>query len=46
MGYVDARAAGANEAARKIADEQARTFKCGADNPNGDGSKKDGAPKN
>ena len=32
VGYVDARAnPNANELAQKIADEQARTFKCGAD---------------
>jgi hypothetical protein len=31
VGYVDARTAGANEAARKIADEKARTFRCGKD---------------
>jgi len=31
VGYVDARAPGANEAARKLADEKARTFKCGED---------------
>ena len=34
VGYVEARAPGANEAARKIADEKARSFKCGKDNPN------------
>ncbi len=33
VGYVDARAPGANEAARKLADEKARTFKCGKDEP-------------
>jgi len=33
-GYVDARAPGANEAARKLADEKARSFKCGTDDPN------------
>jgi hypothetical protein len=33
IGYVDARAPGANEAARKLADEKARNFKCGKDNP-------------
>lgn len=31
VGYVDARQPGANEAARKLADEKARTFKCGED---------------
>lgn len=31
VGYVDARAVGANEAARKLADEKARSFKCGGD---------------
>ena len=32
VGYVDARAnPDANELARKIADENARTFKCGKD---------------
>lgn len=31
VGYVDARAAGANEDARKIADEKARAFRCGVD---------------
>ena len=32
VGYVDARAnPDANEVARKIADEKARTFKCGKD---------------
>lgn len=31
VGYVDARAPGANEAARKLADEKARAFKCGED---------------
>lgn len=34
VGYVDARSAGANEAARKLTDEKARTFKCGEDKPN------------
>lgn len=34
VGYVDARQPGANEAARKLADEKARTFKCGTDDPN------------
>lgn len=34
VGYVDARAPGANEAARKLADEKARGFKCGTDDPN------------
>jgi len=33
-GYVDARAPGANEAARKLADEKAHSFKCGTDDPN------------
>ncbi len=34
VGYVDARAnADANELARKIADETARTFRCGTDEP-------------
>jgi hypothetical protein len=33
VGYVDARTSGANEAARKIADEKARIFKCGTDDP-------------
>jgi len=33
VGYVDARAPGANEAARKIADEKARAFRCGVDKP-------------
>ena len=33
VGYVDARAPGANEAARKLADEKARSFKCGTDDP-------------
>jgi hypothetical protein len=33
VGYVDARQPGANEAARKLADEKARTFKCGTDDP-------------
>jgi hypothetical protein len=31
VGYVDGRAPNANERARKIADEHARTFKCGKD---------------
>ena len=31
VGYVDARAPGANEAARKLADEKARSFRCGED---------------
>lgn len=31
VGYVDARTPGANEAARKLADEKARGFKCGED---------------
>jgi hypothetical protein len=31
VGYVDARAPGANETARKLADEKARSFKCGVD---------------
>jgi hypothetical protein len=31
VGYVDARAPGANDAARKLADEKARTFRCGKD---------------
>lgn len=34
VGYVDARQPGANEAARKLADEKARSFKCGTDDPN------------
>jgi hypothetical protein len=33
IGYVDARSPGANEAARKLADEKARNFKCGVDDP-------------
>jgi hypothetical protein len=33
VGYVDARTPGANEAARKLADEKARGFKCGTDDP-------------
>jgi hypothetical protein len=35
VGYVDARAnaANANELARQIADEHARTFKCATDKP-------------
>jgi hypothetical protein len=31
VGYVDARTPGANEAARKLADEKARAFRCGVD---------------
>jgi hypothetical protein len=31
VGYVDARSKDANERARKLADERARTFKCGKD---------------
>lgn len=31
VGYVDARAPGANDAARKLADEKARAFRCGVD---------------
>ena len=34
VGYVDGRTPGANEAARKLADEKARSFKCGTDDPN------------
>jgi hypothetical protein len=34
VGYVDARSPGANEAARKLADEHARSFKCRVDDPN------------
>jgi hypothetical protein len=34
VGYVDARQPGANEAARKLADDKARGFKCGTDDPN------------
>ncbi len=34
VGYVDARRPGANEAARKLADEKARSFTCGTDDPN------------
>jgi hypothetical protein len=34
VGYVNARSPGANEAARKLADERARQFKCGVDDPN------------
>ena len=34
VGYVDALKPGANEAARKLADEKARNFKCGKDDPN------------
>jgi hypothetical protein len=33
VGYIDARSAGANEAARKLADKKARSFKCGMDDP-------------
>ena len=33
VGYVDARTAGANDAARKLADDKARSFKCGKDDP-------------
>lgn len=33
VGYFDARSPGANEAARKLADDKARTFKCGVDDP-------------
>jgi hypothetical protein len=33
VGYIDARSPGANEAARKLADEKARSFKCGVDDP-------------
>ena len=33
IGYVDARKAGANEAARRLADEKARGFRCGVDDP-------------
>lgn len=36
VGYIDARSEGANEAARKLADEKARGFKCGIDNLNKD----------
>ena len=34
VGYVDALKPGANKAARKLADEKARSFKCGTDDPN------------
>lgn len=33
VGYVDARGPSANERARKLADEKARSFKCGVDDP-------------
>ena len=33
VGYVDARISGANDAARKLADQKARSFKCGKDDP-------------
>ena len=33
VGYVDARKPGANEEARRLADEKARSFKCGKDDP-------------
>ncbi len=33
VGTIDARSEGANEAARKLADEKARGFKCGVDDP-------------
>ena len=33
VGYVDGRTPGANDAARKIADEKARGFRCGKDDP-------------
>jgi hypothetical protein len=33
VGYVDGRRADANDAARKIADEKARAFRCGVDKP-------------
>ncbi len=33
VGYVDGRRADANDTARKIADEKARTFRCGVDKP-------------
>jgi hypothetical protein len=36
VGYIDARSEGANEAARKLADEKARSFKCGVDDPRKD----------
>jgi hypothetical protein len=40
VGYVDARAnADANELARKLADEKARTFKCGIDKPESVGNR-------
>ena len=34
VGYVDARSPNANEQARKLADERARSFQCGVDDPN------------
>jgi hypothetical protein len=40
VGYVDARASpDANELARKLADEKARTFKCGVDTPQSVGNR-------
>jgi hypothetical protein len=33
VGYIDARTHGANEQARKLADEPAHAFKCGVDQP-------------
>ena len=40
VGYVDARASpDANELARKLADEKARTFKCGVDKPQSVGNR-------
>lgn len=33
VGYVDARSPGANEAARKLADDKARNFRCKIDKP-------------
>lgn len=33
VGYVDARSPNANDAARKLADEKARSFRCGVDEP-------------
>lgn len=33
VGYVDARSPGANEAARKLADDKARNFRCEIDKP-------------
>jgi hypothetical protein len=33
VGYIDARSPDANEAARRLADEKARSFKCGVDDP-------------